>query len=98
VYFGADAVEVPLDYVPPAPNQDHILWNDRQYQDANDSRFASRSQHREYMKINGLTVADDFKGYWQQKANERADYYTTGGDHSARRQALIDAIRHQKEK
>jgi hypothetical protein len=59
-----------------------VLWNDRQYQDANDSRFASRTQHREYMKKNNLAAADDFKGEWKEAANRRADFFTKGSDPS----------------
>lgn len=33
----------------------------------------TRSKHREYMKRNNLTIADDFKGEWKQAAKERAD-------------------------
>lgn len=31
----------------------------------------SRSKHREYMRRNGLTIADDYKGEWAKAAKER---------------------------
>jgi hypothetical protein len=73
VYINGEAVEVSENYV----NQrsvtaaDSVLWNDRSYQDMADPRFASRSQHREYMKRNGLTTADDFTNTWQAAAKDR---------------------------
>jgi len=33
----------------------------------------SRTKHREYMKRNGLTIADDYKGEWEKAAKERRD-------------------------
>jgi hypothetical protein len=38
-----------------------------------DPRFASRSQHREYMKRNGLSTMDDWTQTWAKAARERAD-------------------------
>lgn len=73
-------------------NADSTLWNDRSYQDANDPRFASRTAHREYMRRNDLTTMDDFKGTWDRAAKERADFFTTGGDHRARREDVERTI------
>lgn len=50
---------------------DGVLWNDRAYQDMGDPRFASRTEHREYMKANGLTTTDDFKDQWRKSEAAR---------------------------
>jgi hypothetical protein len=68
-----ELVEVGDDYVAgPRSNTDAVLWNDRQYQDASDARFHSRSSHRAYMRANGLTLADDYKGEWAKALAGRA--------------------------
>lgn len=61
---------------------DAVLWNDRMYQDCGDPRFNSRTTHREYMKRNGLTLADDYKGEWAKARERRVDYYTRSTDPS----------------
>lgn len=72
---GGEPYEVGADYVQPVDktSTDAVLYNDRLYQDDGDARYNSRKQHREYMKRNDLTTADDFKGAWQNagKARER---------------------------
>ena len=77
-------IEVPLDYRPPPRNSDALLWNDRSYQDANDPRFASRSEHREYMKRHGLTTVDDFKGQFASEQKRREQFLQKGTDTSRR--------------
>lgn len=57
----------------------------------------SRAKHRQYMKANNLTTADDFNGAWRKAAAQRADFFTTGGDHAARREAVERAV-HQLER
>jgi len=37
--------------------------------------ISSRAKHREYMKIHGLTTADDFTETWKKAAKERADFF-----------------------
>ena len=37
--------------------------------------ISSRTKHREYMKHNGLALADDFKQTWQQARAERDAYF-----------------------
>ena len=68
-------VEVSNDYTPEPPDRQNLLWNDRQYQDMNDPRFNSRETHREYMRRNGLTTADDFTGEWATAAKKRAEFF-----------------------
>ncbi|MCJ7432756.1 MAG: hypothetical protein MUO77_04645 [Anaerolineales bacterium] len=75
VAIGNKWVEVDIDYRQDFPDRQDLLWNDRAYQDMNDPRFASRSQHREYMERNGLTTADDFTNEWKDAAKKRAAFY-----------------------
>jgi hypothetical protein len=68
-----ELVEVGGDHVAgPRANTDAVLWNDRQYSELGDPRFTSRSTHREYMRANGLTLADDYKGEWAKILEQRA--------------------------
>ena len=71
IQVGLELVEVSRDYVPTPRNADALLWNDRSYQDANDPRFSSRSEHRAYMKANGLTTIDDYKGHFAAERKRR---------------------------
>ena len=87
---GADPIRVDEDYVPPPRNSDAVLWNDRAYQDLNDPRFTSRSQHREYMRANGLATADDFTETW--RAAERARLDAKRGVDPTRRADIARAI------
>jgi len=64
------------------PDAGRFLWNDREYQDMNDPRFSSRSQHRQYMRDNGLSTMDDWTQTWAKAAQERAAWYTEGRDPS----------------
>jgi hypothetical protein len=48
-----------------------ILWNDRAYQDMNDPRFKSRTEHREFMKRHNLTTVDDMKETWRKAEEKR---------------------------
>jgi hypothetical protein len=74
VMMEGELVEVPHDYDNSRnPNTDAVLWNDRLYQDGNDPRFASRAQHREFMKQRGLTTIDDFQQTFADKAKERVE-------------------------
>lgn len=53
----------------------HALAGDRHYDGmvAPDgvTLLDTRSKHREYMKRNNLTIAEDYKGEWKQAAKER---------------------------
>ena len=68
-------VKVSDDVQPEVRNHDALLWNDRAYQDMNDPRFSSRSEHREYMKANGLTTVDDYKEQWAKQQKDREQFY-----------------------
>lgn len=53
---------------------EYILAGDRHYeglQAPDGTDIGSRTKHREYMRRNGLTMADDFKGEWSKAAAER---------------------------
>ena len=53
--------------------------------------ISSKAKHREYMRINGLTTADDYKETWAKAAEQRAAYFTDGGgaaEHKERREQL----------
>jgi hypothetical protein len=83
-------IEVPLNYAPPPPNTDSVLWNDRPYQDMNDPRFSSRSQHREFMKREGLTTVDDFKDNFKQAREKRLAFYR--GEDASRKEDVARAL------
>jgi len=93
VYYGTEAVEVSEDYIaPPRTVADSILWNDRAYQDMNDPRFASRTQHRQYMKDRGLTTMDEYmSGTWRKDEERRIAYRKTGLD-PTRKNDIVEAI------
>lgn len=81
VWSSADdcLVEVGLDYEQPTRDSDSALWNDRSYEGlkaTDGTDISSRAKHREYMRRNNLTTADDFTQTWAKAAKERADYYT----------------------
>ncbi len=65
-----------LSVVPAFSGLANALAGDRHYEglrapDGTD--ISSRSKHREYMKRNGLTTQDDFKGQWAKADKERAE-------------------------
>jgi len=97
IAVGNKWVEVSDDYSPPPADHQNVLWNDRAYQDMNDPRFNSRSSHREFMRQNGLTTADDFKGTWDKAAQQREAWYKEGRDPTRREDvARAIATRNQK--
>lgn len=77
IYKDGVAHEVPLDFVPPdrKANTDAVLWNDTLYQNDGDPRYASRQEHRQYMKDNNLSMHCDYTDFYAKKAAERADYF-----------------------
>jgi len=84
IQINGELVEVGPGFRAPVQNHDALLWNDRSYQDVGDSRFASRSQHREFMKRTGLTTIDDFKQQNQREAERRAAFYRGAPDETRR--------------
>lgn len=74
---------------------DSALWSDRHYEglrapDGED--ISSRTKHREYMRRKGLTTVDDFTNHFREAEKRRSDFYQTGGDHAARREAIERSI------
>jgi hypothetical protein len=54
----------------------NALHGDRHYDGlraSDGTDISTRTKHREYMKRNGLTIADDFKGEWAKAERERRD-------------------------
>jgi hypothetical protein len=80
------------------PSGDGWMFSDRIYSGkpfvAHDGTVIdSRKKHREYMKRHNLTTADDFKGDWARKQQERAAFYEGRPyDTEARREAVAQAI------
>ena len=66
-----DLTEIPME--PPqalhAPIMVDRFYENTRATDGTD--IGSRSKHREYMKRNGLTTADDFKSTWAKQAEQR---------------------------
>ncbi len=88
---GEEPYEVSNDYTPPPRYvSDSILWNDRTYQDGNDPRFSSRSQHRDFMKQHGLTTVDDYKEEWRDREKQRVE--VKHGIDPTRRKAIERSI------
>jgi len=92
-----DFVEVTDDYIPPIRTiTDAALWNDRSYDGlaaTDGTPINSRTKHREYMKANGLTTADDFKNTWAESRKQRDAYFTgQSGSGAVRREDVARAI------
>ena len=92
-----DFVEVTDDYIPPIRTiTDAALWNDRSYDGlaaTDGTPINSRTKHREYMKANGLTTADDFKNTWVESRKQRDAYFTgQSGSGAVRREDVARAI------
>ena len=91
-----ELVEVSPDYEQPSRN-DGALWNDRHYDGlkaTDGTDISSRSKHREYMKKNGLTTADDFKETWNKAGQQRAEYYQGKGGGAITRHDIAETIHH----
>ena len=58
------------------------LWGDRHYDGLRTTDgvdISSRKKHREYMKLTGLTTADDYSSSWAKAKEQRENYYKRGG-------------------
>lgn len=89
-------VEVSTDYEPPARLQ---ISMDRHYENTSatdGTDIGSRRKHQEYMKRNGLTLADDFKGTWAKAAQEREAFFKGETDKGGRREAVARALEQRK--
>lgn len=90
-----DFIEVSDDYV---SLRDVDVIGDRHYDGlraTDGTDISTRKKHREYMKQNDLTTADDFTEVWNRAAERRAAYYT-GKNGAVSREDIARAI-HQLE-
>lgn len=61
------------------------------------TRLDTRKRHREYLKRNNLTIADDFKSTWE-KANESRERMSRGDFDHERRRETIGRVAYELEK
>ena len=83
------------EYVPPERAVDAPIMVDRFYegqvaQDGTD--IGSRQKHREYMRQNNLTTADDFTETWKKARDQRIRAREGDFDHAARREQVGRAM------
>jgi hypothetical protein len=74
------------------------LYSDNPFLGADGTVINSRRKHRDYMRRNNLTTADDFKKSWDDASHQRADFYTKGTDNEERRAQIARAFHDAKEK
>jgi hypothetical protein len=80
-------IEVTEGYEPDRRVGDSALWGDRHYDGlraTDGTDISSRSKQREYMRLNNLTTADDFKETWAKAKEARERYHTQGGSFNRR--------------
>jgi len=91
--FPYELIEITNDQQPALPVDGGALWGDRSYdgmRTTDGTDISSRTKHREYMKANNLTTADDFTQSWAKAKAQRESYMQQGG--SYRRQDIERAI------
>ncbi len=77
----------------------NALAGDRHYdglQASDGTPIDTRTKHREYMKRNGLTIADDYKGEWAKAEKDRRDRMT--GSHHSNRHLIERAFTQAEQK
>jgi hypothetical protein len=82
-----ELIEVTDGYQAELRTDSGALWGDRSYDGltaTDGTDISTRTKHREYMKANGLTTADDFKNTWSQSQAKRERLFTEGGTFSKR--------------
>ena len=82
-----ELIEVTRDYSPKMQADAGALWGDRHYdglQASDGTDISTRSKQRDYMKVNNLTTADDFKTTWADAREKRDRLFTEGGTFSKR--------------
>jgi hypothetical protein len=82
IQIKGELIEVTPDYQPDLRTDSGALWGDRSYDGlraTDGTDISTRSKHREYMRANNLTTADDFKQTWDRAQAQRERYYTQGG-------------------
>lgn len=83
VQINGELIEITnQDYTPDSRKGDSALWGDSSYDGlraTDGTDISSRSKHREYMRMHGLTTADDFQGSWAKAQAAREQYMQRGG-------------------
>jgi hypothetical protein len=82
-----ELIEITADHQAELRTDSGALWGDRSYDGltaTDGTDISTRTKHREYMKANGLTTADDFKNTWSQSQAKRERLFTEGGTFSKR--------------
>ena len=82
-----ELIEVTSDYQAPLRNDAGALWGDRHYDGlkaTDGTDISTRSKHRDYMRANGVTMADDFKDTWAKAREQREHAFQHGGSFSRR--------------
>lgn len=77
-----EMVEITQGAQPEARADAGALWGDRHYDGmraTDGTDISSRTKHREYMKANNLTTADDFTNSWAKAREQRDRLFTQGG-------------------
>ena len=80
-----ELIEVTADYQAPLRADSGALWGDRSYDGmraTDGTDISTRTKHRDYMKANGLTTADDFQSSWAKAQEQREHYRRHGGTFS----------------
>lgn len=93
---GVEIFEVPVGRGPPRIE----LMLDSHYDGlraTDGTDISSRRRHREYMRLNGLTTADDFKSSWERSFQERMNIRQGHFDTKQRRETILRAL-HQHER
>jgi len=73
----------------------NVLAGDRHYDGlraTDGTDISTRTKHREYMKANGLTTVDDFKGQWAKQKQARDEYRTTSKGGAVTRDDIARAM------
>lgn len=83
VQINGELIEITnQDYEPERRRGDSALWGDSSYDGmraTDGTDISSRTKHREYMRINGLTTADDYQSSWAKAKQAREQYMQRGG-------------------
>tara|TARA_R110000868_G_scaffold59761_2_gene183359 strand:- start:12588 stop:12911 length:324 start_codon:yes stop_codon:yes gene_type:complete len=82
-----ELIEVTSDHRAPLGNDAGVLWGDRHYDGlkaTDGSDISTRTKHREYMRANGVTMADDFSNTWAKSQEQRERAFQQGGSFSRR--------------
>lgn len=68
------------------------IYSDKPFKAPDGTVIDSRKKHRDYMRRNGVTTMDDFKGTWDAAAKRREAVFTGTHDREARREAVARAV------